>query len=63
MPAKKRTSKRLPRDELSFHQLLDLQIGRGRLGRDGVDGRVGRLWESEDDKEAAYWAHKGRVLR
>lgn len=61
MPAKRRTSKRRPEDELSFRQLSDLMFA-GPLGRRGHDGRVGVVWDTEDDRRAAYLAHRDRVL-
>lgn len=62
MPQKKRTSKRRPEDELTFKQLMDL-LFQGPLGIPGDDGRIGEMWECEEDREAAYWAHRDRVLR
>lgn len=62
MPAKKRKSKRRPEDELTFRQLMDLLI-QGPLGVPGDDGRIGEMWECEEDRQAAYFAHRDRVLR
>lgn len=62
MPARKRVSKRRPEEELSFRQLMDLLLF-GPLGTPGDDRRDGELWACEEDREAAYWAHRSRVLR
>jgi hypothetical protein len=55
MPAKKRTSKRKPDDELTWPQFMGMLFG--------DTDRNGPLWDSPAEREAAYWSHRDRILR
>ncbi len=61
MPRRKRAEKQRT-GAIDSQQRLDLILSPGRLGRPGVDGRVGRLWEDDAHRESAYFEHRDTLL-